>query len=105
MHEVMIDVLMIIVSVISAMVSAYLIPYIKAKTNSEKYADLMDIIVVAVKAAEQTINGSGLGKVKKTEVVSFVSHWLAEKNIQISEAELDKLIEACVLNLKLEMKE
>ena len=100
MHEIMIDVLMIVISVLSALVSAYLIPLIKAKTNSEKYADLMDIIVVAVKAAEQTINGSGLGKVKKAEVVSFVSHWLAEKNIKISEAELDKLIECAVYALK-----
>ena len=100
MHEIMIDVLMIVISVLSALVSAYLIPLIKAKTNSEKYADLMEIIVVAVKAAEQTINGSGLGKVKKAEVVSFVSHWLAEKNIRISEAELDKLIECAVYAMK-----
>ena len=100
MHEIMIDVLMIVVSILSALVSAYLIPLIKAKTNSEKYADLMDIIVVAVKAAEQTINGSGQGKAKKAEVVAFVSHWLAEKNIRISEAELDKLIECAVYAMK-----
>ena len=100
MHEIMIDVLMIVVSVLSALVSAYLIPYIKAKTNSEKYADLMEIIVVAVKAAEQTINGSGQGKVKKAEVLAFVSHWLAERDIHVSEAELDKLIECAVYAMK-----
>lgn len=99
MHEVMIDVLIIVVSVISAIVSAYVIPYIKAKTSSEKYADLMDIIVVAVKAAEQTINGRGQGKAKKAEVVAFVSHWLSKKKIHISEAELDKLIECAVYAL------
>lgn len=100
MHEIMIDLLVIVVSVLSALVSAYLIPYIKAKTNSEKYADLMDIIVVAVKAAEQTINGSGQGKAKKAEVLAFVSYWLAEKNIHVSESELDKLIECAVYAMK-----
>ncbi len=104
MHEIIIDLLVVVVSVISALVSYYLIPYIKAKTNAEKYSDLLEIVALAVKAAEQTIKESGQGKTKKAQVIAFVSSWLANKNIHISEDELDRIIEACVFNMHLESK-
>lgn len=104
MDEVMLVILEAVVSIIVILISRYAIPYIKALTASEKYAGLMDIVIVAVKAAEQTIKESGKGKAKKAQVVAFVSHWLEENGIHISEDELDRLIESAVLNLKLEME-
>lgn len=103
MNEITFNVLKIVVTLCSVLITYYLVPYIKNKIAESKYKQLVDTIEKAVKAAEQTIKESGQGKVKKAQVLAFVSHWLSEKGIHITEEQLDKLIEACVLNLKLEM--
>lgn len=92
----------IIVSVAVALIVRYAIPYLKALTESEKYEDLIKIIAVAVKAAEQTIKERGQGKAKKAEVIAFVSHWLKSRGIHLTEDALDKLIEAAVFAMKQE---
>ena len=104
MSEIMLVILEAVVSVVVILISRYFIPYIKTITESEKYSDLMDIVIIAVRAAEQTIRESGQGKVKKAHVVAFVSKWLADNGINISEEMLDKLIESAVLNMKIEME-
>lgn len=102
MKDVAVVVLEVVISIVVILLSRYVIPYIKEVTRSEKYAGLMEIVIVAVKAAEQTIRESGQGKVKKAQVVAFVSCWLKEKGLNISEEELDRLIESAVYNLKVE---
>ena len=62
---------------------------------------MLDMVALAVRAAEQTITGSGQGAVKKAEVVKLVSEWLYGKGINITEDELDQLIEAAVYQMKL----
>lgn len=60
------------------------------------------MVALAVRAAEQTITGQGQGAVKKAEVIKFVSEWLYGKGINITEDELDQLIEAAVYSMKQE---
>lgn len=104
MKDVALVILEAVLSIMVILISRYVIPYIKTMTESEKYAGLMEIVIVAVKAAEQTIRESGQGKAKKAQVLAFVSHWLEENGIHISEDELDRLIESAVYNLKIEME-
>lgn len=99
MNEIAFDVLMIVVSVCVAIVTRYLIPYLRNVVSDNKYTALLEIIKVAVEAAEQTIKDSGQGKAKKAQVIAFVSHWLTEKGIHITEEQLDKLIESAVWQL------
>jgi hypothetical protein len=61
-------------------------------------------VEIAVRAAEQTIKGSGQGAIKKDEVINFVTSWMISHGIQISAEQLDQLIECAVYNLKLEAK-
>ena len=96
MNEVLFDLLMGVVIVLSVLITKHLIPFLRQSVNDTEYEQLLDIIAVAVRAAEQTIKESGQGKAKKAEVVAFVSAWLADRNIHITEAQLDKLIEAAV---------
>lgn len=100
MNEITFDVLKIIVSICAALVTAYVIPYLKTLKDDKRYASLVGIVEVAVRAAEQTIPEPNEGKLKKAEVLSFVSDWLSSRGIKITNDELDKLIECAVYQLK-----
>lgn len=102
MNEVTFNILKIVVSVVSALVAVYLIPFIKAKTADVKYQKLLDMVEIAVRAAEQTIKGSGQGAAKKEEVIKFVTDWMMEHGVTITYDQLEQLIEAAVFNMKRE---
>lgn len=101
MEEITFAILKIVVSVVSALVAVYLIPYIRNKTQDAKYANLVEMVNVAVMAAEQTL-GAKQGKAKKAEVMEFVTMWLNDHGIKITATQLDMLVEAAVLQLKIE---
>lgn len=103
MNDLTFNILKIIVSISFALITVYLIPVIKNLLASEKYKDLVDIVKVAVFAAEQTI-GAGNGKVKKEEVVAFVTNWMNEHGFVISQDQLSQLIEAAVFEMNKELK-
>ena len=96
MNEVLYDVLMVVVIVVATLITRYLVPYFKSQLEDAQLERAADMVAVAVRAAEQTMTGMKQGKAKKAEVVAFVSHWLAEHNIHITEDQLDNLIEAAV---------
>lgn len=104
MNEITFAVLSFIISVFCGLISSYLIPYLKSKTEDSEMQRVTEIIAIAVRAAEQTIKESGQGKSKKAQVLAFVSNWLAENNIHISEEQLDKLLECAVFTMKLEQQ-
>ena len=60
------------------------------------------MVEVAVRAAEQTIKGSGQGAAKKEEVIKFVTDWMMEHGVTITYDQLEQLIEAAVFNMKRE---
>lgn len=96
MNELTFNILKIVVSISAALISAYVIPLLRAKLADMKYQRLLEVVETAVKAAEQTITGSGMGHVKKEEVLNFVRSWLLSHGIVITEEQLDQLIEAAV---------
>ena len=84
----------IVVAVLSALVTTFLIPYIKKKLSAEKLAELQKWVGIAVEAAEQ-IYGGKTGEKKKEYVVSF----LRSKGIVFDTEEVNALIEAEVHKL------
>lgn len=104
MNDITFNILKIVVTVATALISAYVIPLLKERLHDAKYQRLLEIVEVAVRAAEQTIKGSGQGAIKKDAVINFVSEWMMLHGIEISKDQLDQLIEACVYQLKLEAK-
>ena len=101
MNDLTFNILKIVVSICSALIAVYLVPYIRNKLKDDKYTQLLMIIEVAVRAAEQTI-GDGMGPVKKEEVIKFVTEWMNSQGIVISQDQLDQLIEAAVFNMNRE---
>lgn len=84
-----------VAALLVAVITAFVIPYIKSKTTAAQFAEIKMWVEVAVEAAEQIYTGTGKGKTKK----KFVEHFLAEKGFTIDPDSLDKLIEAAVFNL------
>lgn len=100
MNEITFDVLKIVVSVCATLITVYVIPYLKSVKEDRKYKNLVDMVEVAVKAAEQTFRESGQGVRKKEEVMTFVCEWMQNHGINVSSYQLDQLIEAAVYQMK-----
>ena len=101
-RELTFEILKVAVSICVAIITMYVVPYLKELQKDKRYSTVIDFITLAVRAAEQTITGSGQGKQKKAEVIRFASEWMAKQGIDITDEELDQLIEAAVYAMKQE---
>lgn len=99
MNDLIFNILKLVISVVMALVAYYVIPLLKEKVHEAKYAQLIDTVMIAVKAAEQSIKGSKMGPVKKEAVVEYVTEWINAKGIAITKKQLDELIEFCVFEI------
>lgn len=84
----------VIIPIIGAVITYLIVPFIKSKTTIEQQKNIEFWVEIAVNAAEQ-IFGSGLGEKKKQYVIDFLN----SKGINITEKELDILIEAAVFEM------
>ena len=94
------EVIQAVVALIVALVSAFVIPWLKEKLGKEKLKTIMQWVDIAVQAAEQMANAGLINMPKKEYVISF----LQEKGITIDEKELDAMIESAVLRLNQEIR-
>lgn len=84
----------LVIALVSALITTFLIPILKEKLSIEKYEKLKMWVSVAVKAAEQ-IYGSKTGQKKKEYVVSF----LLSKGLVFDVDEVTAMIESEVYKL------
>lgn len=87
-----------LIELIVAVASMWLVPWLKAKCNAEQVADMLRWVEIAVSAAEQLYDAAQ-GSAKKQYVVSF----LEERGYRVDENEVDLAIEAAVLRLHREL--
>lgn len=95
----MVDLTQIVMAILTlgfSLISAFLLPYLKSKTDLETFKTVKLWMKVAVQAAEMLYVGTGRGEDKKAYVVNF----LAGKGFALNIAEIENLIEAAVLELK-----
>ena len=95
--EVFVKIVLGVISILGAIITYMVVPYLKSKTSKEQRETIMFWVSVAVSAAEQIFNERGMGAEKKKFVVEF----LVEKGIKVSLDELDVLIESAVKELNL----
>lgn len=100
MNELTFHLLKIVISVCTALIAYYLIPILKNKIKDDKYARLIEMINIAVRAAEQTVKGSKMGAVKKEDVIIFINNWMNQNGFSITQDQLSQLIEAAVFSMK-----
>ena len=99
----MVDLTQVIVALLTlafSAVSAFLIPYIKAKVSAEQLDAIKFWVNIAVEAAEMIYTGTGRGQEKKAYVVKLLN----SKGFTLNPEEIDSIIEAAVLELKLEQR-
>lgn len=84
----------IVIALASALITGFLIPYLKKKVSAEKLEELKKWTNIACLAAEQ-LYGGGTGKQKKEYVQSF----LLSKGIVLDVDEVTALIESEVYKL------
>lgn len=87
-----------VIALISALVSAFLIPWLKTKIDANKLQTIKTYVEIGVKAAEQLYAATD-GEEKKAYVINF----LAEHGIRFDVYTIDQLIEAAVLQLHHEL--
>lgn len=85
----------LIISLIGAILTGLVVPWIKLKITNEKLISVEMWVNVAVAAAEQMKAAGLITDDKKTYVIKF----LKDKGITITDKELDALIEAAVYEI------
>lgn len=87
-----------VITLIAAIITTFLIPWIKSKIDAAKLAQIVEWVGIAVRAAEQIYNESGMGEKKKQYVLDF----LASKGFTLDPDSINAMIEAAVKNLNIE---
>lgn len=82
----------ILVALLGALVTYYVIPYIKAKTTKEQREDAIFWTKMAVRIAEEIYEQRGQGALKKEYVVEFLN----KNGMKISIEQMDFLIDVIV---------
>ena len=87
-----------VITLIAAIVTTFLIPWIKSKIDAAKLAQIVEWVGIAVRAAEQIYNESGMGEKKKQYVLDF----LEDKGFTLDPNSINAMIEAVVKELNIE---
>ena len=95
MRDIVLELLKLTIMIATMLVTRYLIPWLKAKTQNETMHALIDWAVQAVLAAEQCHQAVS-GPERKAIVTKFIKQILEQKNIALSDEEIDVMIEAAV---------
>lgn len=95
--ELMVQIILGVISIVGALIGAYLVPFIKVKTTKEQRVFAEKVIREAVRAAEQIFDLQGQGIEKYSFVIDYIKE---EFNLKLSDSEIRVIIEAAVNELK-----
>lgn len=100
MDETLFTIIKYVVGILSIVVFRYLIPYVNLKLKDKKYEGLLDFIEKAMNAAESIYKlVAKSGEEKKAYVVGKIKEYAKENHINISDEQIDLLIQAMFTEL------
>lgn len=88
-----------LIALAAAMLTAFVIPWIKSKTTAQDRAEMLEWVEIAVAAAQQLYHQ--LDGAKRKE---YVRNFLNAKGYDVTDKEIDNAIEAAVLKLHQELE-
>lgn len=97
MSNTMYQIFMLLISLIGVLLTGLIVPWLKLKIGNEKVKDIEVWVNIAVAAAEQ-MKIAGLLP-DEQEKKDFVLEFIRDKGINITDVELDALIEAAVYEI------
>ena len=95
MRDIILELLKLTIMIATMLITRYAIPWIKAKTENDTMSVLIDWVMQAVLAAEQCHQAQS-GAERKAIVTRFIKELLAQKNLELTDEEIDVMIEAAV---------
>lgn len=87
------------IALIAALITAFVVPWIKRNTSAKDREELLKWVEIAVMAAQQLYHQLDGSKRKE-----YVLNFLQEKGYDVTSAEVDNAIEAAVLKLHQELE-
>lgn len=96
----MIDLIVkVVIAIASVLITGYLLPWLKSKINASKYEELLTLCEKCVEAAEKIYTPEQWQN-KKEYVFDMVIDKADSLGIEISQQEINALIEGFVLEVK-----
>ena len=102
MDEKLFQIILMLIPIFGAIITSFVIPFIKEKIGTEKLAKYEYWADLAVKAAEMMWTETGSGKAKKQYVVDFLNEMFNKNKVVITEQQIEILVESAVKQMKLE---
>ena len=96
MNEITFTALRLLIMIIMAVLSAYVIPWVKARIGNARLEQMSQWAALAVSWAEQIVDKTGAGADKKIMVESFLKDLLTSKGLVLTDKQIDILIESAV---------
>lgn len=85
-----------LIALLAAVITAFVIPWLKVRLGNEKLTTLKTWVAVAVSAAEKLYDYSEAGTEKKAYVKKFIN----DLGLEVDEKILESLIESSVYSLE-----
>lgn len=104
MDERLFNVVLTLLPVIGAVLTYFIVPYLKASIGAEKLEQYKEWTRLAVTCAEMLWAESGRGEDKKEYAVKFLDRLFNSKKVMLTKEQINVLIEAAVLELNHGMK-
>lgn len=89
------DIIVSVIALLTALVTTFLVPWLKTKLDANKWAKLVNIVGIAVNAAEQLFKGSGRGDEKLT----YVLNYLNSQGYDVNDETIRNVIEDAVFKI------
>ena len=96
MDERIFSVILAAIPVVGAIVTAYLVPYLKNKIGAENLNNITFWIEKAVAAAELLFDAPKSGEQKKAYVIDFINKMFNSKKTVITTEQIEVILEASV---------
>ena len=100
MNENLFNIILTIIPVIGAIITYFVIPFIKSSVSEKQLAQYKEWAKLAVKTAEMLWRETGHGEDKKAYVISFLNDMFNKNKVVITEQQMEILIEAAVKEMK-----
>lgn len=101
MSDIMYTAVQLVVMILAALIARYVIPWVRGKIGDQKLEQIAAWAIWAVDWAEQIIVAPGAGDRRKELVMGFLRDMLDQIHIELTDEQLEVLIESAVRQMHL----
>ncbi|MDE6912816.1 MAG: phage holin family protein [Lachnospiraceae bacterium] len=100
MNDKLFDIVLMCIPILGAIITGFIIPYIKAKISVTRMAEIMEWTDKAVRAAEVIFDTPQCGSEKREYVIQFIDRMFNSKKQVITKDQIRILLEAVLKQMK-----